>query len=399
MKLLDGVKKEMLQIEYWTTDNSLIMDNEDIINFNNKIISTDVYRRFSLKDGELPTDEKRREFVLYNLKQQKNISEFNEIENQIKEGLDHFGNEYKYGICLKRDAMMSLPISGTWEQRKKFTISPLHVNEGVIIYSETKDGKWVFIRSEIYYGWVKKDSIALCHSREEMIKYLDFSDFLVVIGESLTISFNESDKFIIKYDMGDRIEIIEEDKDNYYITIFNSNVNGYVVKKKGVIPKNACVYKGYLDFSKTNMISECFKCLGTGYKWGGGEEQRDCSSTVMEIFSTFGIIFPKSTKWQLKVPFKKYDLSELEIKDKCTILDSIPTGSLLFTERHVMIYLGKSEKEHFIFHNVGKFCQKDDYKEEHEYGVTISSLERTYTSDRKCWLNFLKTVLVIGNDS
>ena len=399
MELLDGVKQEMLQPEYWTDDYNLIMDAEAIRNFNRKIISDDTYRRFSLQTGELPTEEERRKFVLYNLNRQKELPQKAEIKDQIEGGLVQFGSEYKYGICVKRDAIMSLPLSGTWPERKFFTLSPIHINEGAIIYSETKDKEWLFVRTGTYYGWVKKDSIALCHSRDEMLEYSECNPFLVVTGESLQIPFDKADSGVIKYDMGDRIEIIDEDTDHYFINVFYAEKDGYAAKKKGIVPKKADVHKGYLCFSKATLISECLKCLGTGYKYGGGEGQRDCSSIIMEIFSVFGIRLPRNSAWQSKIPLKSFDLSNLEIKDKCSILDLLPTGALLFMESHDMVYLGKRESEHFIFHNVSNICQKNDGIETNEYGTTICSIERTYSLKKGCWLNLLTKAIVFGSNT
>lgn len=396
MELLDGVKPEMLQPEYWTDDDDLIMDSEAIRIFNGKIISDDTYRRFSLQAGELPSEEERRKFVLYNMNRSQELSQIAELKDQIEGGLVHFGSGYKYGLCVKRDAIMSLPISGTWPERKYFTLSPIHVNEGAIIYSETKDKEWLFVRTGTYFGWVKKDSIAMCHSRDEMIEYSEYNQFLVVTGESLQIPFDKTDSGVMKYDIGDRIEIIDEDTDHYFINVFYAEKDGYAAKKKGIISKKADVYKGYLCFSKAALISECLKCFGTGYKYGGGEGQRDCSSLIMEIFSVFGIRLPRNSAWQSKIPLKSFDLSNLEIKDKCSILDLLPAGTLLFMEGHVMIYLGKRESEHFIFHDVSNICQKGDCKETNEYGTTISSIERTYSLKNGCWLNLLTKAIVFG---
>ena len=379
----------MLKTEYWTTDDNLMLDTDSIRLFNEKVLNDDSFRLFSLRTGNLPSDSDRRDFVRYNLNRFDNRQIAEHYTEQIEGGLNNFGNGCRFGLCIRRDAIMNLPVLGEWEERKKYTLAPLHVNEGVIIYSETADKKWYFVRNEKYYGWVHKDSVVLCHDRDKLIECVMHDDFLIVTGESMEVRYEDC---ILRYDLGDRISLIGENSDTFRVIVYDSDDRGYVVKKEGCIPKTADVHRGFLRLTKKNLLDECFKCLGASYRWGGGDNGRDCSSFVMEIFSLFGILFPKYSGWQASVPFKGFDLTS--VSNKGEALDSLPTGSLLFTNGHVMIYLGNRDDNHYVLHNAGSFCQKGG-KVYHQYGVTVSSLEKMFMMKGEAFVDSLTKALMV----
>jgi len=376
----------MFKTEYWTHDDSLLMTADEIEEFNRDILSDEGMRRFLPCSDPLPNEVERRDFVLYNLGRKEYADFAPGLSDNVRMGLEGFGEGCRFGICIMRTAMQSLPLDGDWSVRKSLTLSPLHLGGGVVIYSATEDGKWLFVRSEVYYGWVKSECIALCHNREELKALLDYRSFLVVTAESLYLSAGDK---TVKCDMGDRIELLSSDtnQNKFAVSVFEADASGFAVKKTAELDMSEDVSVGYLPYTKRRFLDQCFKCTDTPYLWGGGEGARDCSSFIMELFACFGLVFPRNSARQAMIPAYTVDLSSIDDNGKGEALASLPVGALIFSPKHIMINLGEREKEHYILHNSGDFGIVGTDEKYFSYGVTVSSLERTQTFSGRVWLS------------
>lgn len=58
---------------------------------------------------------------------------------------------------------------------------------------------------------------------------------------------------------------------------------------------------GPLPLSAQNIISQAKKTLGEPYGWGGSGYYRDCSSLIGDVFSVFGLLFPRNSREQMQM--------------------------------------------------------------------------------------------------
>jgi len=417
---LGPARAEMFTTAYWTGDDNrhqeadrLLMDAAAIRNFNTAVLADPAFCRVDICRMTLPDRETRDAFVTYNLTRSAYTEAAPLVRDNILNGLSDFGKDYGAGVCIARSVLLGVPIEGDWPASKPYTLSPIHVNEGVIIYSETADKKWYFVRTAIYYGWVSSRCIALCDSREEMISHTAYENFIVVTADHLTVTVeggseasngvcgteNRADEVSITYDMGDRIRLTAHDAQGYHVTVLIKDGKGHAAEASAIIAESADVRIGYLPYTQKNLLDQCFKTLDDRYMWGGGEGERDCSSWVMEIFSCFGFVFPRNSARQAKLPAPSLDLSGLDNERKSEILSQLPAGTLIFSPGHVMVYLGRRGNDNYMIHNGGDFCVITDTCDSIEsgtqpavvkyltYGVTVMSLEKTTTLKGRVWLD------------
>jgi len=268
----------------------------------------------------------------------------------------------KKGLIIKRSNLRSLPTNINFfpdKDTKNFDSiqeTELTINTKILILHQSKDKMWSLIISPTYIGWVENTNIT--YATDADWDYFDNTKSFIIITEpSLTI-----DNLIL--DMGVKLPYLKFSNDNYIAIIPTKNNKNYVTKKIITINKKHA-HIGYLPYTKRNIINQAFKYEDTPYSWGGMNKNVDCSSLILNIYKTFGFIFPRNTKEQQKSIGKITYLSNKTNQEKLDII-SKNRISLLYKPGHVMLYLGESNKEHYIIH-----ATKETLK------VTISKLEET----------------------
>ena len=90
--------------------------------------------------------------------------------------------------------------------------------------------------------------------------------------------------------------------------------------------------------------------LGQPYDWGGHYGYRDCSSTMMDLFSPFGLWLPRSSVDQAHAG-KFISLANLSDAEKKTFIkqNAVPFITLLSLPGHIVLYLGEQGDRSFIY--------------------------------------------------
>ena len=98
------------------------------------------------------------------------------IRNNIKYSDVSSNMTLKYGIVVNRTVLKYYPDSANWSWRSdewdwnQNSATSMEVNTPIIVYFQTADKKFSYIRCEYYNGWVSNDNIAICQNREEWLK-------------------------------------------------------------------------------------------------------------------------------------------------------------------------------------------------------------------------------------
>lgn len=91
----------------------------------------------------------------------------------------------QYGIITNRTVMKSLPCKEPlsdavddpdWDE---LCLTCVQVNEPVVCYLRTADGKFSYIMSEVCQGWIPSEDFAICRNKEEWRKAQCYEKFIV----------------------------------------------------------------------------------------------------------------------------------------------------------------------------------------------------------------------------
>lgn len=292
----------------------------------------------------------------------------------------------RFGLTTKRTSLRTFPtFQPSFKKREdyqfdRFMETAIYPWEPLAIYWESKDGEWYFGRIYNYIGWIPKEDVAL-GDKEEIFKLYNSSNFLVVVDRQIFIGNT-------LYDMGVRIPLIEEDDTSYRVLLPRRDEGGNLDFMEKGLGKSKSLYKGYLPYTRKNIVLQAFKFKGEAYGWGGMNNTRDCSAFIMDIYRSFGLKLPRNAMEQGKSNIgKAYDFPHMEgLEDRLKRLKEIPPASILYMPGHTMLYLGEHEGKHYMLHQFAGYYEEVDDKIEYisvmktaVTNVTIkASSEKTY---------------------
>jgi len=236
--------------------------------------------------------------------------------------------------------------------------SGIEIGEAVRLILKGK--KWAYVKTPFYRGWIKLKDIAV-GKKDEIIDFLNSKEFYVVLGSYAYTMPSIDKKISMKlFRMGTKIAKGIFPYNNLHIDTLKIPVK-IPVKSKGLHFENAFfshredISFGYLKPTRRNILKTALKLVNIPYGWGDSFFAFDCSSTVRSIYKTIGIYLPRNTSQQENVTIgKRVDFTNKSIKEKLEILNEFDLGDLLFMKGHVMMYFGKINGVHYIFHNFHK---------------------------------------------
>ena len=227
--------------------------------------------------------------------------------------------------------------------------STVSANKPVLISHYSKDEEWAFIFSSFTSGWVKSKDIITIDK-----KYTDAwqkAKQVFLLKDNIPM-YDEKGNFLFRSRVGMMLALIEEDKDNYTVLSVSSYKNNQPNYHKTKISKDISS-KGVLEFNNKNIQSIFDEVAKSKYGWGGMFGERDCSSTVRDIYAPFGLWLPRNSFQQSQVG-KVISLENLDDMKKIELIkkEAKPFKTLLYKQGHILIYVGVYNGEIIALHNV-----------------------------------------------
>jgi len=436
------VKGFMLKPEYWIEKigdaEKIILNEEEIKEFNKKSFRKMKSKGFEewLYDLEKYPEIITREELLNTMKTYSSEDVFpnktcydihaNKIPETVKKEVLYQANfdgipdeiSVEWGMLIKREDVMAFPTDIVFAEEPEsidlnlFQLTILPVGSPVAILHQSKNGKWYYIQSLIYKGWVKTKNVALTKNKKDVFDYLNTDRFLMVIESRVETEPNPFIEEIsnILFQMGDKIPLIEFDEipesipvNNlhaqsphgcYVVKIPVKDEDGYLQFKLALIARSNELREGYLPYTRENIIRQAFKLLGERYGWNGMFVRRDCSQFIMNIYRTMNIIIPSYTKMQEEGAAGKSIKFGGSIEDREDILNQLKPGNPLHLKGHVVMYLGKTANNHYIIHSGAGYGIKNEdgsVKPVTIHGVFITGVHQLLMSGEKSYLEAFTT--------
>jgi monofunctional biosynthetic peptidoglycan transglycosylase len=264
----------------------------------------------------------------------------------------------RYALVVKRTDVLAWPVD-TLIMDKPYDYefnalvqSSAYLGTPVAVFSTSRDGRWAFVRTAYFDGWIKQEDLAWS-SREEAINYPGPHFVVVTALRVRTVSG-------LDLPMGTRASIAGASASGYTVKIPTRGSAGELVLADDSVSFDG-VSEGFLPYTRRNIITQAFKLLQGPYRWGGGGSGWDCSSFVQDVFSVFGIKLPRNSSWQPIVgkaiaAFGK----ETPLEDKVnTIPRWEPATTLIGLPGHIMLYLGEDRGKPYAIHALWGVKDKD----------------------------------------
>jgi len=332
------------------------------------------------------------------------------IENMNQDGLKD-KNKILFGFITKRTDIRVFPTeeisiaNPNAYEFDRFQHSSIPPGSLIAIYHLSRDNQWAYVQTIFIRGWIRKKDIAIAKEKLDIKNYLEEKQHVIVTGDQIKIfldPFFKKEAFLAS--MGSSFPLIKlpEEKNKKYIIKIPIRTDDETLSfKKGYISSFEDVSIGFLPYTQKNIANQAFKLLNKPYSWGDKGGARDCSRFIMDIFSTFGIILPRNSKFQAQVgkSLGQFDSSN-NIEEKKKVLDdALPLATILRLPGHVMLYLGKENKKYYVIHNLWGIQEKHKSGSQliHKIGkVVVTDLNLGENSLQGSLLNRITDIRLIG---
>lgn len=237
--------------------------------------------------------------------------------------------------------------------------SGVHANEPLYISHFSKDHAWAYVFSAYATGWVDVNKIAFV-SQTVINKYKNAKVLHVAVDNVPIV--DTKGHFVFKSRVGMQLPLIKIEKDFYIVLAITKGAYFKPTYTVARVPKSLGS-ESLLTLSRNNLREMTCIMMHNNYGWGGLYGERDCSSTLKDLFAPFGIWLPRNSAQQARVG-KKIDLSDYSNNEKLEIIkkEGLPFETLIYRKGHILLYLGTYDNDVMVMHTVWGIKTDDGVK-------------------------------------
>lgn len=268
---------------------------------------------------------------------------------------------YHRAITIYPGNLRSLPTDdpsfGNWQEAGEgypfdnLQESYIPANTPVLVLHQTLDKAWFLILVHNDIGWIHSQDIAFVDKK--FIRQWQATTYLAPIFDHIDIYNYHTGEFRYSENIGTILPLVKKlSKKNEYVVLLaavNDNQNAYIQLGK-IQKRDAANWPVPMTYYK--MADVMNHMLGMYYGWGGINNYRDCSTTVMNLFATFGVWLPRSSVDQAAAG-NFISLENKSVKEKEFLIrkQGVPFLTLLKLPGHIVLYIGQKKGEGYIFHD------------------------------------------------
>ncbi len=226
--------------------------------------------------------------------------------------------------------------------------STIGANKPVLISHYSKDKEWVFIFTSFASGWVKSKNIIAI--KDKYTKEWQKAKQIFFVKDDIPL-YDESGRFLFRSRVGMMLPLIAEDEKHYTVLTLSRYKSDQPNYHKTKVQKEFA-HKEVMSFTKKNIESIFDEVAKSKYGWGGMFGQRDCSSTIRDIYVPFGVWLPRNSYQQSNIGTQiSFDGLDDEQKIELIKYKGIPFKTLLYKKGHVLVYVGIKDGDVVAYHN------------------------------------------------
>ena len=232
-----------------------------------------------------------------------------------------------------------------------FQNSALWAGTPLLITHVSADGAWYLAESAFVSGWVPAGDIAWTGK--------DFHDgyrtgrYAALLRDDVTLH-DANGAFLTKTHLGALFPVAAQDETGLMLLVPVRDADGLAALRTARVTNEAAALKP-LPLEPTRIAELANRLLGQRYGWGGLFENRDCSATMRDLFTPFGIWLPRNSGDQAKAgTFHDFAGLAREEKRARIVRQGVPFYTLLWLKGHIGLYLGVEPEsgEPLLLHNM-----------------------------------------------
>lgn len=231
-----------------------------------------------------------------------------------------------------------------------FQNTALWLGTPVLITHTSLDRAWYFVETALASGWVRSEDVALAAPG---FRAQYESAALVALRQDET-SLVRDGRFYGQTHVG------------AIFPLHSQSSEGFTVKVPGLgSAGQASIVLADLGYHHASLmpvpltsraVADLADAMaGQLYGWGGMFENRDCSSTMRDLFLPFGIWLPRNSSQQGRSGGEVVSLEGLDASAKIDVIrtQGVPFSSLIWLPGHIGLYIGLDGRgEPLMLHNI-----------------------------------------------
>ncbi len=226
-----------------------------------------------------------------------------------------------------------------------FQYSTLAAGLPLYVSHKSRDGKWYFVENSIAGGWVQARHVGFVDAA--FIRKYSQRPLLALIRDKVSL-----DEYGHAH-IGAVFPLIHTGSQSHKVYFPKRGRRG--------MASITTLYFSALDavpmpmpITAQNIAKVGDVMMGQLYGWGGHNEWRDCSATLRDMFTPFGIYLPRNSRGQYSSAYEFPLAQTLGNDGKKSEIRAYakPFLSMIWMPGHIGLYLGTEQGEPVMFHNV-----------------------------------------------
>ena len=328
--------------------------------------------------------------------------------------LDNIGESVvpQYALIVKRTVSKIFPTEDfaapTADERyiDSFVSAEEMPFDGVVILHTSKDGEFYYVLNGSYLGWVRKENLAICSSREDWSSFVSPEKYIVVTGSEIVLEETAVETMAsgMVLPMGTRLRLSKDASETvngrrtygcYVVDIPARSQDGTMICEMELIPVSKYVHVGNLSMTSKVVLDQAFKFLGKVYGYGGALSSNDCSGFVRQVYACFGLKLPRNARAIAKMhDLGSVETAKMRLDAKKKLLSETIPGMPLYMDGHLMMYLGMVDEKFYVISSCATFIEPGHETSDivDGYCVFVSSMD-LLRANGKTWFEDISFIL------
>ena len=273
--------------------------------------------------------------------------------------LGQYPSRAAYGITVRNTSMRALPSTDPffYDFRKAGEGYPFDYNQNSGVWAGTplflshisRDGRFLAAESPYTCGWI--DSRDIAYVDEEFVAKYRSANLAAIRRDRIPISGNQGG-FLFQGRIGMLLPMTTSVETGVHLLapVTDASRRASLTQVRLSEP-DAAPFP--LPFSEDQLAQVINEILGQPYGWGGLGGNRDCSSTILDVFLPFALPLPRNSRKQSGAG-RNVTLEQLSPAEKREriLATAVPFRTILNLSGHNMLYLGMFEGTPVAFHTI-----------------------------------------------
>lgn len=231
-----------------------------------------------------------------------------------------------------------------------FQNTALWLGTPVLVTHVSLDRAWYFVETAMASGWVRNEDVAMADAAFRA-RY-ESRDLVALRGDETSLV--RDGRFVGQTHVGAVFPLHSQGSHGFTVRVPVRGATGQAAMAQADLGYHQAALMP-MPLTSRAVAELADAMAGQLYGWGGMFENRDCSSTMRDLFLPFGIWLPRNSAQQARSGGELVPLDGLDASAKLQVIRErgVPFASLIWLPGHIGLYLGLDRRgEPLLLHNI-----------------------------------------------